>query len=128
MLLGCAQGEPYRPLPAPASKSVIYIYRPSGLLESTKSVMVTCGHESIEIDAGGYYSFTEDSGPISCSAGESSLAQFDAHPGEEYFIKEEIGPIYAGSKPRLTLMRASVARDEISGCRRQGIASKESPQ
>jgi hypothetical protein len=125
-LIGCAAGEPYQPLPVSSSKSVIYIYRPSGLLQSTKSQMVTCGHESIEIDSGGYYSFFENSGPVSCSAGENPLVQFEAHPGEEYFIKEVVAPIYSGSKTQLTLVRASIARDEIALCRMQGIAANTS--
>ena len=53
MLAGCgAQGEAYQPRSTPASQSVIYIYRPYKLLTSQSIPMVTCGHESIELEPG----------------------------------------------------------------------------
>ena len=51
MLAGCgAQGEPYQPRATPASQSVIYVYRPYGLLSSQTNPMITCGHDSIELE------------------------------------------------------------------------------
>ena len=71
MLAGCgAQGEAYQPSMTPASQAVIYIYRPYGLLSSQTNPMITCGHESIELDGGGFDEFVADSGSVTCSAAD----------------------------------------------------------
>lgn len=108
----------------PASKSVIYIYRMNALLGTPASPMVTCGHESIEIESGGYYSFIQYSGPVSCSATSESKTEykFDAGPGEQYFVKEEVGPDYLSERTQFKLVSPELARDEIATCRRQGIS------
>ena len=64
MLAGCGAqgGEAYQPRPIPASKSLIYIYRPYEFLSSQSTPMITCGHESIELEAGGFYEFLEEPG------------------------------------------------------------------
>src|SRR5580700_8410800 len=61
-IAGCgAQGEPYQPRTTPASQSVIYVYRPYGLLSSQTNPMITCGHDSIELETSGFYEFVADS-------------------------------------------------------------------
>ena len=120
MLAGCgAQGEAYQPRSTPASQSVIYIYRPYALLGSQSDPMITCGHDSIELETSGFYELVADTGPVTCAAATDATAElkFDAHAGEQYFIREDVD----GSHVRFKLMDADVGRDEIKECSRQGI-------
>ncbi|SRR5260370_6187591 len=125
MLAGCgAQGEAYQARSTPASQSVIYIYRPYGLLSSQTNPMITCGNDSIELEMSGFYEFVADSGPVSCAATTDASAQlkFDAHAGEQYFIREDVESSgLASSHVRFKLMDADVGRDQIKECNRQGI-------
>lgn len=115
-----AQGEAYQPRATPASQALIYVYRPYGLLSSQSNPMITCGHESIELETSGFYEFLADSGPVTCAAASDSAAQlkFDAHAGEQYFIKEDVA---STGHVQFKLMDADVGRDEIKECNRQGI-------
>lgn len=124
MLAGCGvPGEPYQPMATPASRSAIYLYRPYEFLGSEAIPMITCGHESIELAAGGYDAFVEDSGPLTCAAATDTKTElkFDARAGEQYFVKEEVEPVGLGTHVQLTLMSAAVGGDEIKECNRQGI-------
>jgi hypothetical protein len=121
---GCgANGDPYQALPVPASKSAIYIYRPYTVLSAEAAPMITCGHESIELYPGGYYSFIEESGPITCGVATdaSAVRNFDAPPGEEYFIREDVASALQGGRTQLTVVSSAVGQDEIANCRLQGI-------
>jgi hypothetical protein len=124
MLAGCGvQGEAYQPSATPASQSLIYIYRPYKFLSSEAAPMITCGHESIELAAGGFYEFAEDGGPVTCVAATDTATQFklDAHAGEQYFIREDVDSSALGSHVQFRLMDGAVAADEIKECGRQGI-------
>jgi hypothetical protein len=124
MLAGCgAQGEAYQPRAIPASQSLIYIYRPYKFLSSQSVPMITCGHESIELDAGGFYEFRDDPGTITCAvAGDKTTEyKFDTHAGERYFVREEVESSGLTTSVRFTLKNAAVAEDEIQECSRQGI-------
>ena len=124
MLAGCgAEGEAYQPRSTPASRSLIYIYRPYGLLSSQATPMITCGHESIELETAGFYEFLEDSGPMTCAVATDTATElkFDAHAGEQYFIKEVVETSGLTTHTRLVMMDADVARDQIKECSRQGI-------
>jgi hypothetical protein len=123
MLAGCgAEGEAYQPRSTPASRSLIYIYRPYGLLSSQANPMITCGHESIELETAGFYEFLEDSGPVICTvATDPTQLKFDAHAGEQYFIKEVVEASGLTTHTHLVMMDADVARDQIKECSRQGI-------
>lgn len=124
MLGGCGvPGEAYQPIAIPASRSVIYLYRPYEFLGSEAIPMITCGHESIELAAGGYDAFVEDSGPLTCAAATDTRTElkFDARAGEQYFVKEEVEPVGLGTHVQLTLMSAAVGGEEIKECNRQGI-------
>jgi hypothetical protein len=125
MLAGCgAQGEAYRPRTTPASQAVIYIYRPYGLLSSQTNPMITCGHETVELEMSGFFEFVSDGGPITCAATTDPSAElkFDARAGEQYFIREDVESSgLASSRVRFKLMDADVGRDQISQCNRQGI-------
>lgn len=123
MLAGCGvNGEEFQPKTPPAEKSVIYIYRPYKILGSGATPIVTCGSESIEMEPGGFYSFAQEIGPVTCTTTQSGSndakpgLKFDARPGEQYFVKEDVD-----SGTPLTLVKASVGSDEIKDCRRQGI-------
>jgi hypothetical protein len=125
MLAGCgAQGEAYQPRTTPASQAVIYIYRPYGLLSSQSNPMITCGHETVELEMSGFFEFVSDGGPITCAATTDLSAElkFDARAGEQYFIREDVESSgLASSHVRFKLMDADVGRDQISQCNRQGI-------
>ena len=124
MLAGCgAQGEAYQPRAIPASQSLIYIYRPYKFLSSQSVPMITCGHESIELDAGGFYEFRDDPGTITCAvAGDKTTEyNFDTHAGERYFVREDVESSGLTTSVRFTLKNAAVAEDEIQECSRQGI-------
>ncbi len=110
-------GESYQPVTAvPAAKAVVYVYRPYRVLSSFASPMITCGHESIEIDSGAYHAFIVDSGPIKCSVAASEV-QFEARPGEQYYVKED------GSQLRLT--RQLTGQAEIADTAKQVAADSE---
>ena len=128
-LAGCgAQGEAYQPRPVPAAKSVIYLYRPYLYYELSSLPMITCGSESIELEGGGYYSWIQNSGAVKCTSSTEGTTPltFDAHPGEEYFIKEEVASGGLGRHPQFTLMKPEIAREEIKDCRKQGVPDSES--
>jgi nucleoid-associated protein YgaU len=82
--------------------------------------MITCGHDSIELETSGFYEFVADSGPVACAAATDASAQlkFDAHAGEQYFIKEDVD---SSGHVQFKLMDADVGRDQIQACSRQGI-------
>jgi hypothetical protein len=121
LLAGCgAQGEAYQPSVTPASQALVYVYRPYGLLSSQTNPMITCGHDSIELETSGFYELVADSGPVTCVADTDATAElkFDAHAGEQYFIKEDVD---SSGHVRFKLMDADVGRDQIKECNRQGI-------
>jgi hypothetical protein len=118
---GCLeiQGQDYQPVPTSASRTVIYIYRPWHFLGSGDSPMVTCGHDSIELDAGGYHTFYDDAGQISCTAAAAGNPQlkFDAEPGVAYYVREE----YGSRGLQFALVDSDVAKSEIKSCRLQSV-------
>jgi hypothetical protein len=72
----------------------------------------------------GFYEFVADSGPITCASTNDPSAElkFDAHPGEQYFIREDVESSgLASSHVKFKLMDADVGRDQITQCNRQGI-------
>jgi hypothetical protein len=86
--------------------------------------MITCGHETIELEKAGYDEFLADSGPVTCSAVTDPNAdlKFDAHNGEQYFIREDVvSSGLASSHVQFKLMNPEVGRDQIKECNRQGI-------
>jgi hypothetical protein len=125
VVAGCgAQGEIYQPLPVPVAKSVIYLYRPYVFYSASTVPIATCGQESIELEGGGYYSFINDAGPVTCSATTegSTPLKFDAHAGGEYYVKEEVSAGTLSGRTQFTLMSTGAGRTEIAACKKQGIA------
>lgn len=127
MLAGCGvEGEAYQPMPVPAAKSVIYLYRPYSFLGSGNAPIITCGHQSIELAAGGYYAFAEDSGPIACSAAAAGAPElkFDAHSGESYYIREDTNVAQSTGGVQLSLIDPAKARDQIADTRLEALPEK----
>ena len=128
MAAGCGevQGENYKPVPTSASKTVVYIYRPWHFLGSGNSPMVTCGHDSIELEAGGYHTFYSEAGPITCTAeGAVSPLQFTAESDAAYYVREEYG---SNGQIRLAVVDTDVAKGEIKLCRLQSVAQAPKAQ
>jgi hypothetical protein len=126
---GCgAQGEAYQPAQVPVAKSVIYLYRPYVFYSASTVPIVTCGQESIELEGGGYYSFINDAGPVTCSATTegSTPLKFEAHAGEEYYVKEEVSAGTISGRTQFTLMSTNAGRAEIATYKKQGIAESGS--
>jgi hypothetical protein len=127
VLCGCGavSGDPYETQPVPASKAMIYIYRPFRVTGSVSTPMITCGPDSIELLPGGYHSFLADPGPIACASSGNMTAplKFDIHAGGEYYVKEEVSGALT-TTTALTLVSSSGAKGEIAETRRQSVATK----
>jgi hypothetical protein len=122
MLSGCfLAGESYQPVPVPAQRAVVYVYRPYSILGSQDSPMITCGRESIEIEPGAYHAFVVDTGPLACSAGAAEV-KLEARAGEQYFIREHVPMGLGNDAPQLTMMSAKAGQDEIQDCSKQVAA------
>ncbi|HUO05726.1 MAG TPA: hypothetical protein VMU16_11075 [Candidatus Binataceae bacterium] len=118
---GCGvQGDAYQQMPAPATKSVVYLYRPYRFFGSGSAPIVTCGHQTIELEAGGYYVFTEEGGQITCTAGDAgSNLKFDAHADTDYYVREDVVPGSTPGPVQFTLVNAAVGHEEIAETRLQ---------
>ncbi|MGH7813928.1 MAG: hypothetical protein ACREQI_08005 [Candidatus Binataceae bacterium] len=113
---GCGvNGAAWRPLPVPADRGVVYMYRPYEFIGSGAAPLVTCGPESIELEAGGYYAFLTGGGPIVCSAANARELRFDARPGESYYVREKV----ESGGVQFSLMKGGAGRDEIASTRLQ---------
>ena len=112
-------------MPPSASKSIIYIYRPWHFYASGTAPMVTCGQDSVELEAGGYHTFYNDAGPIDCSAVGSPNAalKFTADLGRSYYVREEI----KAEGVHLAIVDPDIAKNEITACRLQSVASAPTP-
>lgn len=115
---GCWQfGDQYRPVTTPAEKAVITIYRPYHVASASETPMLTCGHESIEMDPGRFQTFIDKPGPVVCSApGSPDQLKFETRAAEQYFVKVEVG---AREHARFTLLSAKDAEPEVAKCTKQ---------
>lgn len=123
-LTGCTvQGQAYQPRPVPSTVSVIHLYRPSHFYGSLITPRVTCANQSVDLKPGAYVSYYANSGPVTCTASTEAKTQFrfDAKPGEEYFVKEEIVPGNIVGRVHFTLVHPDVAREEIEKCHQQQV-------
>ncbi len=122
VLGGCTvQGRAYQPQPVPPSVSMIHIYRPYHYYGSLVVPRVTCAQQSASLKPGGYYSYYANSGPVTCSASTEATSElkFDAKPGEQYFVREEIVPGNIVGRAHFTLVNPDTAREEIAKCHEQ---------
>lgn len=123
-LTGCTlRGQAYQPMQVPSSLSVIHVYRPYHFYGSLITPQVTCAHESVDLKPGAYVSYYAHSGPVTCTASTEAKSQFrfDAKPGEQYFVREEIVPGNIVGRVHFTLVHPEVAREEIEKCRQQQV-------
>jgi hypothetical protein len=126
ILAGCSvQGRAYQPEPVPPSVSMVHIYRPYHFYGSLIVPRVSCAQESVSLKPGGYYSYYVNSGPVTCAASTEATSQlkFDAKPGKEYFVREEIVPGNIVGRTHFSLVDPKVARAEIAKCHEQKPAS-----
>lgn len=124
IVAGCTvQGRAYQPEPVPSSLSVIHLYRPYHFYGSATVPLVTCANGSIYLQPAGYHSYVAQSGPITCRASTeaTTVLKFDAKPGQEYFVKEEIAPGNVIGRAQFTLVDPEVAHTEIAQCHNQTI-------
>lgn len=113
---GCfLAGESFQPVPVPAARAVVYVYRPFAVLGSQTFPMVTCGRESIEIDNGAYRAFIVDTGLLACSTDSGSEVKFEARAGEQYYIRENV----SSASVQLTMVAAKTGASEIQDCTQQ---------
>lgn len=126
-LAGCTvQGQAYQPRPVPTSVSVIHVYRPYHFYGSLITPRVTCAKQSVDLKPGAFVSYYANSGPVTCTASTEAKTQFrfDARPGEQYFIKEEVVPGNIVGRVHFTLVHPDVAREEIQKCHQQQVPDK----
>lgn len=119
-IAGCeAQGESFKHVQLSSNRAVIYVYRPFDLTSSALDPEITCGHATIAISSGGYYTFVEEPGIITCSASSdpTSRIQFETRPETEYFIAEVVAPGVKEGRVSLKQMSRATGLDEIESCR-----------
>jgi len=119
VVVGCAQGEDFKPVQLTSNHSVIYVYRPFALASSALDPEITCGHATIAINAGGYYVFNEEPGTIACHASSdpTSKVQFETRPATEYFLREVVAPGVTAGAVTLTPVDRATGLNQIESCR-----------
>ena len=115
---GCAPGPAFTRVQPTSTHAVIYVYRTTDPVSSNLEPDITCGHTTVAIVSGGYYTFVEEPGTTACyaSSDPSSRIEFETRPEAEYFVSEKVAAgVYAG---RVTLKQVSNAMglDEIQMC------------
>ena len=118
--IGCeAQGDNFKHVQLSSNHAVIYVYRPFALTSSALDPEITCGHATIAISSGGYYTFTEEPGTITCSASSdaSSRIQFEVRPEAEYFVREVVAPGVTDGGVTLKPVDRAKGLEEIELCR-----------
>ena len=115
---GCAPGHSFTHVQPTSTRAVIYVYRATDPVSSNLEPDITCGHTTVSIVSGGYYTFVEEPGTTACyaSSDPSSHIEFETRPETEYFVSEKVAAgVYAG---RVTLKQVSNAtgQDEIQSC------------
>jgi hypothetical protein len=122
LLSGCAvQGEPYQRIAVPTQKGVIYVYRLPGFVGGGVAPNVTCGSIENGLGPGGYHPYVEDPGTITCSAHTEATSTVDVEvkPGQEYYLKEEIGMGFFIGRPHLSVVDPDFGHTEIQQCKQQ---------
>jgi hypothetical protein len=121
-LAGCAvQGREFKAKPIPNEKALIYVYRPYSVLGAVLIPTVNCGENGIAIGPGGYHPFTVTPGTISCNAHTeaTSEVEIEARPGEEYYVKEDMGVGFFIGRPHLSTVEPEIGRSQIQACKLQ---------
>src|SRR5215467_3205361 len=85
---GCAPGHEFTRVQPTSTRAVIYVYRKTDPVSSNLEPDITCGHTTVAIVSGGYYTFVEEPGTTACYAASdtSSRIEFETRPETEYFV------------------------------------------
>jgi len=123
LMSGCATlGGNYETVSIiPEDKAVVYIYRPSRFVGSAIKPKVYAGDKLItQLVSGGYYPYFVSPGRVELWAKTEakSSVEFLAEPGKTYFVKGTIGMGILVGRPKLEMMSADIAREEITDCKR----------
>lgn len=116
--IGCAPGHSFtRKLPN-SNQAVVYVYRTTDPISSNLEPDITCGHTTVAIVSGGYYTFVEEPGTIACyaSSDPSSRIQFETRPETEYFVSESVAPGVTSGRVTLKQVTNAAGMDEIQSC------------
>ena len=71
--IGCAPGHSFtRKLPN-SNQAVVYVYRTTDPISSNLEPDITCGHTTVAIVSGGYYTFVEEPGTIDQAASAAAV-------------------------------------------------------
>ncbi len=122
LLSGCeVEGQSFRREQLTSNRSVVYVYRPYHLMGAALEPEITCGHSTTAIGAGGYHSFVEAPGEITCyaSSDAGSRIAFETRPETEYFIREEVAAGVTEGRVTLTRVDRSTGMDQIESCKVQ---------
>lgn len=120
MLAGCeVEGPTFKRMAHPATKVIVYVYRPYQFIGASDEPDITCGSDTIAIGAGGYHAFVEEPGTIKCSAAiaGSTPVTFEARPETDYFVREVVSSGLASSHVTLTKVDRETGLDEIASTR-----------
>lgn len=124
ILVGCsAHGPAWQEAQLPASRSVIYVYRPYAFAGSALRPTVNCGEgPGIALSPGGYHLFVVEAGSVACEAQSiaSSAVTIKVEAGQQYYVREELdwGLVVGG--PRLFVVGQDIGRSEIQECKLEG--------
>jgi hypothetical protein len=120
VLAGCATGEPFKKLETiPTGKAVIYIYRPSMIGAAIVYDVKRGDKVIITTKARGYYPYVSDPGEVELWAQTESKASItlDVKAGEVYYVKASVSVGLLVGRPRLNLVSALEAEEEIVDCK-----------
>ena len=115
---GCAPGHEFTRVQPTSTRAVIYVYRTTDPASSLLDPDITCGHTTVAIVSGGYYTFVEEPGTTACyaSSDPSSRIQFETRPETEYFVSEKVAPGLSNGRVTLKQVSNAAGMDEIQGC------------
>jgi len=115
---GCAPGHAFTRVQPTSTRAVIYVYRTTDPASSNLEPDITCGHTTVAIVSGGYYTFVEEPGTTACyaSSDPSSRIQFETRPETEYFVSENVTPGFTSGRVTLKQVTNAAGMDEIQNC------------
>jgi hypothetical protein len=115
---GCAPGHEFTRVQPTSTHAVIYVYRTTDPVSSNLEPDITCGHTTVAIVSGGYYTFVEDPGTTACyaSSDPSSRIEFETRPEAEYFVSEKVAAGVTNGRVTLKQVSNTTGMDEIQSC------------
>lgn len=104
----------------PSDKALVYIYRPSSFIGGGVYYDVKAnGKVATTLYNGGYYPYVAEPGEIEFSAKTEATASvtIDAKSGQTHYIKGGVGVGFVVGRPRLRVVTANIAEQEIKECK-----------